>query len=126
MIILSTVIGGVALSVHPITTGIKLLAPFVSKHLSLLEIYFAQQVGSLQTFLEDIKILLLPIWTGDEWCEVTSNDPAILLGSRYPLLPPPLVKEESTSLPRVFPKVTYKIQSQAQKPDFVPEGWLLV
>jgi hypothetical protein len=118
-------IGGVALSVHSITVGMKLLLPFVSDRLSRLEIYFAQHTGSLQTFLEDIK-LLLPIWTEAEWCEVTSNDPNILSGSRPALLPLPLVKEESISPPRVFPKVTYEIQSQAQKPNFDPEGWLLV
>ena len=132
MIILSTLVGGVALSVHPITAGMKLLFPFVCERLSRLEIYFSQYAGSLQAFLEDIKILL-PIWMEEEWCEVTPGPKEdvtkALSGSRPALLlpPPPLAKEKLTSLPlRAFPKVTYEIQSQAQKPEFDPEGWLLV
>lgn len=118
-------VGGVALSAHPMTAGIKSLSSIVSDGLSRLENYFAQQAGSLQAFLEDIKILL-PTRTEDEWCEVTSDDPKILSVSRSALLPPPLVEEKSTSPPRLFSKVTYEIQSQAQKHDFDPEGWLLV
>jgi hypothetical protein len=131
-IILSAVVGGVALSVHPITAGMKLLFPFVCDRLSRLENQISQHVGSLQALLEDIK-MLLPIWMDEEWCEVNPGNkddvPKTLSGSRPAILlpPPPLAKEESTSLPtRVLPKVTYEIQLQAQKPDFDPEGWLLV
>jgi hypothetical protein len=129
MIILSTLVGGVALLAHPITAGLKLLFPFVCECLSRLEKWFSQHAGSLQ---EDIKILL-PIWMEEEWCEVTpgpkEDDPKTLSGSRLALLlpPPPLAKEKSTSLPlRPLPKVTYEIHPQAQKPDFDHEGWLLV
>jgi hypothetical protein len=130
MIILSTMVGGVALSVHPITAGMKLLFPIVCDRLSRLEKYFSQHAGALQALLEDIK-MLLPIWIEEEWCEVTpdhkDDDPKTLSGAKPALLlPPPLAKEKSTSLPRVLPKVTYEIQPQAQKPDFDPEGWLIV
>ena len=123
-------VGGVALSVHPITAGMKVLFPFVCDRLSRLENYFSQHAGSLQALLEDIKILL-PIWMEEEWCEVTpghKDDPPKTVSGTSPalLLPPPLAKEESTSPPRVLPKVTYEIQPQVQKPDFDPEGWLLV
>ena len=121
-------IGSVALSVHPITAGIKLLFPIVCDRLSRLEIYFSQHAGSLQALLEDIK-MLLPIWMEEEWCEVTSDhkdDPKTLSDARPALLPPPLAKENSTPPPLVLPKITYEIQPQAQKPDFDPEGWLLV
>ena len=126
MIFLSTTIGGVVLS----TAGLKLLFPFVCDCLSRLENYFSQHTGSLQALLEDIK-MLLPIWIEEEWCEVTpghkDDDPKTSSGARLALLlPPPLAKEKSTSLPRVLPRVTYEIQPQAQKPDFDPEGWLLV
>ena len=131
MIILSTVIGCVTLSVRPM----KLLFPIVCGRLSRLENYFSQHTGSLQALLDDIK-LLLPIWMEEEWCEVTpvhkdDDPPKTLTGAKPALLlppppPPPLAKEESTSLPRLLPKVTYEIQPQAQKPDFDPEGWLLV
>ena len=110
-------IGSVALSVHPITVGMKLLFPIVCDRLSRLENYFSQHAGSLQALLEDIK-MLLPIWIEEEWCEVTSghkDDPKTLSDAR-PASPPPLV----------LPKITYEIQPQAQKPDFDPEGWLLV
>jgi hypothetical protein len=131
MIILSTLIGGVALSVYPITAGMKLLFPVVCDRLNRLENYFSRHAGSLQAFLEDIK-MLLPIWiVEEEWCEVTpdhkDDDLKTLSGARPALLlPPPLAKETPTSPPRVLPKVTYEIQPQAQKPDFDPEGWLLV
>lgn len=129
-IILSTLTGGVVLSVRPIT---KLLFPFVCDRLSRLETYFSQHAGSLQELQEDIKILL-PIWIEEEWCEVAPSHiddvlPKTLSGARPALLlppPAPLAKEESTSLPRVLPKITYEIQPQVQKPDFDPEGWLLV
>ena len=70
----------------------------------------------------------------EEWCEVTHKDdvpPKTLSGARPALLLPPppslpLAKEESTSLSRVLPKVTYEIQPQVQKPNFDAEGWLLV
>jgi hypothetical protein len=72
----------------------------------------------------------MPKWI-EEWCEVApggKDDPKTLSGARSALLlpPPPLAKEKSTSIPRVLPKVTYEILPQAQKPDFDPEGWLLV
>lgn len=131
-IILSTIVGGVALSVHPMTAGVKLLFPIICDRLSRLENYFSQHAGSLQALLEDIK-MLLPIWMEEEWCEVNPCDkedvPKTLSGSRPALLlpSPSLAKEESTSLPtRILPKVTYEVQPQAQKPDFDPEGWLLV
>lgn len=131
MIILSTMVGGVALSVHPITAGMKLLIPIVCDRLSHLENYISQHAGSLQALLEDIK-MLLPIWIEGEWCEVTpghkDDGPKLLSGARPALLlpPPPMAKEKSTSPPRIVPKVTYEIQPQTQKPDFDPEGWLLV
>ena len=125
-------VGGVALSVHPIAAGVKLLFPIVCDRLSRLESYFSQHTGSLQALLEDIK-MLLPMWMEEEWCEVNPGDkedvPKTLSGARPALLlpPPPLAKEETTSPPtRVLPKVTYEIQPQAQRPDFDPEGWLLV
>ena len=124
-------VGGVALSVHPITAGLKLLFPFVCDRLSRLENYFSKHAGSLQALLEDIK-MLLPIWIEGEWCEVTpghKDDGPKTFSSARPalLLPPsPLAKENSTSPLRVLPKITYGIQTQAQKPDFDPEGWLLV
>jgi hypothetical protein len=129
MIILSTLVGAVALSVHPTTAGMKLLFHFVCDRLNHLEKYFSQHAGSLQALLEDTKILL-PIWMEEEWCEVTPGPkedvPKTLSGSKL-LLPPPLAKEKSTSLPlRPLPKVTYDIHPQAQKPDFDHEGWLLV
>lgn len=134
MIVLSTMVGGVALSVHPITAGMKLLFPFVCDHLGRLEKYFSQHSSSLQELLEDIK-LLLPMWMEEEWCEVTSSHkdddpPKTISGARPALLlppPPSLAKQESISPPpRVLPKVTYEIHPQARKPDFDPEGWLLV
>ena len=125
-------VGGVALSIHPITAGMKLLLPLVCDRLSRLENYSSQLAGSLQALLEDIK-MLLPIWMEEEWCEVNPGNnmedvPKTLSGSTPALLvPPPLAKKESTPLTtRVLPKVTYEIQPQAQKPDFDPEGWLLV
>jgi hypothetical protein len=129
MIILSTMVGGVALLVHPITVGTGLLVPLVNDRLSSLEKYFAQHAGSLQTLLKDGK-MLSPIWIEDEWYEVTrSDDPKKLSGYRPALPPPSLDKEKSKSPPvRLLPKVTFEIPPQVptQKPDFDPESWLLI
>ena len=121
MIIVSTIIGGVALSVRPITTG---LFPFVYDRLNSLENYFARHANSLRVLLEDNQ-MLLSTWFEDEGCEVIQRDD---LKTSPALLPPPLGKEKLKSPPlHVFPpKVMYKVQSQAQKPEFEPEGWLLV
>jgi hypothetical protein len=57
MIILSTMIGGVALSVRPVIAGLKLLFPIVCDRLSRLENYFSQHARSLQALLlEDAKM----------------------------------------------------------------------
>jgi len=128
MIVLSTLIGGVALSAQPITAGTKLLFRFVSDRLSILENYFAQRADTLQTLLKDSKTLL-PIWIEEEWCEVTQRDDFMRLSGDRPALrpPPPLGKEISKSPPLcVLPKVTFEVQPQVQKPDFDHEGWLLV
>ena len=118
-------IGGVALSVHPMTAGTKLVSRIANERLSTLENYFAQRAGSLQTVLEESK-MLLPTWIEDEWCEVTQKDHSTISSDRPALPPPPHVdKENLKSLPLVLPKVKFEVIS-AQKPDFDPEGWLLV
>ena len=106
-------IGAVAISVHPITAGVKLLFPFVTDRLSNLENYFAQYASSLQASLEDGK-MLLPIWIVDDSKRLSSCRPQTLL-------PAPLDKEKLKSPPPrcVLPlKVMYEVKSQPQKPKF--------